>query len=171
MPGAMAPVMKQILITLTICLIPTWANADNLRLSTSFYENLGYRVLSFERMGPSSWEKKSFDVLEKSITKIKSIEQVRGEPNWYYRFAVTVERFPNPAAAKNRLKHVLKKPPELSPSENKAFPLRKAFQSGVFVYTVSTDVSMYYDVELDHVLNALREEVGQNEQEKRKGHE
>ena len=156
-------IMKRILIIIVFILTANWTIADDIEPSPTFYNELGYRVISSKILEPTSWEKKKFDILEKSINKIKSVEQVQGEPNWYYRFEVTIERLPDKIAAAKRVKRLLKKPPGLSPSENKAFPLRKAFQAGTYVYTVSTDVYLYYNTELDQVLNALRKNVEQRQ--------
>ena len=151
-------IMKKILV-IALILCSSLTIAEDLNLPSAVYANMGYRVVSSKVFNPTPWEKRKFNILEKSITKIKSIEQVPGEPNWYYRFDVIVEKLPDQKAAAKRVKRVLKKPPGLSPSENKSFPLRKAFQKGTFVYTVSTDVYLYYNIELDHVLNELRQSI------------
>ena len=148
--------MKKILV-LALVLYTNLAIAEGLNLPSAFYNNMGYRVVSSKVFDPTPWEKRKFNILEKSITKIKSIKQVPGEPNWYYRFDVIIEKLPDQKAAAKRVKRVLEKPPGLSPSENKSFPLRKAFQKGTFVYTVSTDVYLYYNTELDNVLNELHQ--------------
>lgn len=150
--------MKRILI-IALIFHSSLAVAEDLKLPSAVYKNMGYRVVSSKVFNPTAWEKRNFNIVEKSITKIKSIEQVPGEPNWYYRFDVMVEKLPDQKAAAKRVKRVLKKPPELSPSENKSFPLRKAFQKGNLVYTVSTDVYLYYNNELDHVFNQLRKRI------------
>lgn len=157
--GRCAPqIMKKIIIAFFI-LSANLAIAEDIKLPSEVYNDMGYRVVGSEVLYPTPWEKRKFNVLEKSITKIKSIEQVPGEPNWYYRFEVIVEKLPDPRAAVKRAKRILKKPPGLSPSENKAFPLRKAFQKGVFVYTISTDVNLYYITELDRVLSKLQQSM------------
>jgi len=146
----------KIILAIVLLFYSNLAIAEGLNLPSAVYEKIGYRVVSSKVFDPSPWEKRNFKILEKSITKIKSIEQVPGEPNWYYRFDVIVEKLPNQQAAANRVKRILIKPPGLSPPENKSFPLRKAFQKGTFVYTVSTDVYLYYNAELDYVINKLR---------------
>ncbi len=144
-------------MTIVLILFSSMAIAEGFNIPSAVYNNMGYRVVSSKVFDPTPWEKRKFNILEKSITKIKSIEQVPGEPNWYYRFDVIVEKLPDQKAASKRVKRVQKKPPGLSPSENKSFSLRKAFQKGTFVYTVSTDVYLYYNTELDNVLNELRQ--------------
>ena len=150
--------MRKILVFVVI-LFSNLAIAEGLHLPSAVFDHMGYRIVSSRVFDPTSWEKRNFNVLEKSVTKIKSIEQVPGEPNWYYRFNVIVEKYPDQQAAAKRVRRVLKKPPGLSPSAEKSFPLRKAFQKGTYVYTVATDVSLYYHTELDPVLNELRQGI------------
>lgn len=147
--------MKKILVIVLI-LHSNLAMAGSIHLPAAFFDHMGYRVVDSKVFKPTPWEKRTFNILEKSITKIKSTEQVPRNPNWYYRFDVIVEKLADEKAAARRVQRILEKPPGLSPSENKSFPLRKAFQKGTFVYIVSTDVYLYYLSELDHVLNELR---------------
>jgi hypothetical protein len=148
---------KIVVIVLILCVNP--AIAEGINIPSAVYKKMGYRIVSSKVFDPTSWEKRKFNILEKSITRIKSIGQVPGKANWYYRFDVIVEKLPDRKAAATRVKRVLRKPPGLSPSENKSFPLRKAFQKEAFVYTVSTDVYLYYNTELDHILNQLRQSL------------
>lgn len=147
------------ILTIVFIFYTNLAIAEGINLPSAVYNNMGYRVVSSKVIDPTPWEKRKFNILEKSITNIKSIEQVPGEPNWYYRFDVIIEKLTDQKAATKRVKRILNKPPGLSPSENKSFPLRKAFQNGAFAYTVSTDVNLYYLIEIDHVLNELRQSI------------
>lgn len=150
--------MKKIVVIVLILFVNP-AIAEDINIPSAVYKKMGYRIVSSKVFDPTSWEKRKFNILEKSITRIKSIGQVPGEVNWYYRFDIIVEKLPDRKAAATRVKRILRNPPGLSPSENKSFPLRKAFQKGAFAYTVSTDVYLYYNTELDHILNQLRQSL------------
>jgi hypothetical protein len=75
-------------------------------------------------------------------------------PEWFYRFSLDEESYPDGVAATARARALLEKPPKLSPDENKVFPLRNAFVSGARVYVVRTDVAAYTQM-LDRLTRGL----------------
>jgi len=144
---------------------------DDLTVPPLFFTNQGYRVVSTEILKPTELEKKEFGLVQKSVTRIRSIAQVplkdtHGKPDWYYRFTIIVEKYAAPDQAKKRLP-LIDTPPHGNPhaEPDKAFPLRKGFQHGDKVYIIATDVAMYYfDGPLDKIKKAIEEQVAKETQ-------
>ncbi|HEY9404318.1 MAG TPA: hypothetical protein VIQ24_16795 [Pyrinomonadaceae bacterium] len=109
------------------------------RILSSF----GYVIKKSSPAQPTAWENEQFQTLAKRTVEIKSAKAVPGSLNTFYRFSVIEERYVDARSAGKRLTRLGEKPPGMSPEENKAFPLRTAFQHGESVYIVSTDVSMF----------------------------
>ncbi|MBA4387736.1 MAG: hypothetical protein C0404_07130 [Verrucomicrobia bacterium] len=158
--------MKTLATIYILCLATTAVAADDLAISPLFFTNQGYRVVSSQVLEPTEWEKKEFNLVQKSVTQIKSIAQVPlkdtdGQANWYYRFTIIVEQYADADQATKRLPKIDTPPPRNPHAEpDKAFPLRKGFQQGNKVYVIATDVSMhYFDGPLDKVKKAIEEQV------------
>lgn len=152
-------IMKRIVIIFVLCCCVSLAVADDTDISPAFYTNLGYRVTSSQLVSPTDWEKTEFALVQKRVIQIKSLKQVKEKPDWYYRFSIIVEHFPSDDNARARESRLLETPPKTSAPDTKAYPLRKAFRNEKVLYTVSTDVSLYFDTQLDTVLEAMKTEI------------
>lgn len=109
----------------------------------SILSSLGYIIKKSAPAQPTDWEKAQFQTLAKKVIEIKSAKAVAGSSNIFYRFTVIEERYTDTVSAGKRLSRSGEKPPGMSAEDNKAFPLRTAFQSGETVYIVSTDALMF----------------------------
>jgi hypothetical protein len=109
------------------------------RILSSF----GYVIKKSASAQPTAWEQTQFQTLAKRVTEIKSAKAIPRRPNTFYRFTVIEERYADAGSAVKRLSRLQERPPDMSPEEGKAFPLRRGFQHGAGVYIVSTDVSMF----------------------------
>jgi hypothetical protein len=116
-----------------------FAQGKTERVLSSF----GYVIKKSSPTQPTAWEMEQFQTLAKRAVEIKSAKEVPGSQNTFYRFIVIEERYVDARSAGKRLTRLGEKPPGMSPEENKAFPLRTAFQHRETVYIVSTDVSMF----------------------------
>lgn len=116
--------------------------------------SFGYVIKKSESAQPSAWEKAQFQTLAKRVIEIRSAEAVPRRPNTFYRFTVIEERYADAGGAEMRLSRLRERPPEMSPEDGKAFPLRRGFQYGEGVYIVSTDVSMF-EGEMDRIAKEL----------------
>nr|ALS88894.1 MbeD/MobD like protein [uncultured bacterium] len=99
----------------------------------------------FSTPAVTSWERQTFNLLQKEQWQAKSRAQV---PNWksaYYRYTIVKETYQSQEAAKERGNHILEKPPGLAPEEDKSFPLRAGFSFNKNVYIVSCNVSMFHE--------------------------
>ena len=105
--------------------------------------SFGYVIKKSDSAQPTSWEKAQFQTLAKRVIEIKSAKAAPRRPNTFYRFTVIEERYADAGRAKMRLSRLREKPPDMSPEDGKAFPLRTGFQYGEGVYIVSTDALMF----------------------------
>ncbi len=139
--------------------IPTYAE-DVKSIDTKLYKSIGYVVKKKSIEKATKWEMESFNLLDKSVVRIKSIKPVKKWNRTRYRFVVYIERYATPDEALKRLPKILEMPPGLRPEEQKAFPLRKGFRHDTQVYLVTTDVALFeLDGELERVLSKLQKAV------------
>jgi hypothetical protein len=118
---------------------PASAQGKTERVLSSF----GYVIRKSDSAQPTAWEMAQFQTLAKRVIEIRSAKAVPRRPNTFYCFTVIEERYADAGSAEKRLSRLREMPPDLSPEDDKAFPLRTGFQYGVGVYIVSTDVSMF----------------------------
>ena len=104
---------------------------------------IGYVIKKSDSAQPTAWEQAQFQTLAKRVVEIRSAKAVPRRPNTFYRFTVIEERYADAGSAEMRWSRLRERPPDMSPEEDKAFPLRRGFRYGEDVYIVSTDVSMF----------------------------
>ena len=144
--------------------------AQDVVLDVEFFRNIGYNIKSDSIRSATEWEKENNQLIEKRIIKIKSTEQVTAEeipdigPDWYYRFEVIIESYPDNDLAISRLPNIKEENPDIKFAYlRKSLPLREGFVDGSSVYILATDVSIFYDVALDEVLNKIKTYINQND--------
>jgi hypothetical protein len=128
------------IIGLSVAGGPSVSAQDKLeRILSSF----GYVIKESNPTPPTAWEKAQFQTAAKRVLKIRSAKAVPRRPNTFYRFTVIEERYADAGSAEMRLSRLRERPPDLSPEDGKAFPLRTGFRYGQSVYIIGTDVSMF----------------------------
>jgi hypothetical protein len=93
----------------------------------------------------TNWELETFNLLEKEQWETRSRSAA---PNWEgarYRFTIVKESYRSRKEASTRLSRLHEKPPDMSPEDDKAFPLRAGFNVDNTVYIVSCRVSMFHE--------------------------
>jgi hypothetical protein len=116
--------------------------------------SLGYVIKKSDAAQPTAWEKAQFQTLAKRVIEIKSAKAVPRRPNTFYRFTVVEERYADAGSAEMRLSRLRERPPDMSPEDGKAFPLRTGFRYGEVVYIVGTDVAMF-EGEMNRIAKGL----------------
>lgn len=115
---------------------------------------LGFSIKASAQIPPTEWEVEKFGLLSKWQTRLKSTFPSHLGRTSFYRFIIEEENYPDSALAKFRLDSLRVLPPNLSPDDWKAFPLRRGIQSGNRVIVVRTDV-MAYKRKLEEMKSAL----------------
>lgn len=161
--------MQNIFLSFLIIYAADTVRADQTavsQLSESFFSTIGYRVLESAVKEPTEWEKEQFNLLTKSYARIKAKQQIDWKkekfagPGWYYRYEVTIEKYPSSEAAKARLPRMREAPPEIPVKFLKAHPLRRGVVIDDEVIIVSTDVNAFkLSGELDRVLQEIEKEL------------
>ena len=105
--------------------------------------SFGYVIKKSDSAQPTAWEQAQFQTLAKRVIEISSAKAVPRRPNTFYRFTVIEERYADAGSAGVRLSRLRERQPDMSPEDDKAFPLRRGFRYGELVYIVGTDVSMF----------------------------
>jgi|GEM_PF-6513246 len=155
-------------IFLLLVVSPVIANNSGSLVQTSLIVNeqkltdWGYRTNAYGDKDLEKWEVSKFGKANISYQKIKSIKEVPGWPNAYYRFIIIKEAYPSNRAASRRLKMLKVIPREM---ESKQFPeyiLRKGFVHNNSVYIVSTDVLKFEIEELPRIFQLLKEYITQS---------
>jgi hypothetical protein len=108
--------------------------------------SIGYQLKSSENKTISDWEKNQFQMLSKTVYKIKRRTALKaGQSKMYPRFDISQEVYANEALAKLRATRISAKPPDL-PIEQREYWMVSGFRHKNIVYFISTDAIIFYEM-------------------------
>ena len=113
-------------------------------IMTKKFTQIGYQTKSKENQTPSDWEKEQFQMLSKTVYKVKRITPLKGSQKMYPRFEVTEEVYENEENAKLRAARIREKPPNL-PIEREEYWMVSGFRHKNIIYFTSTDAVLFYE--------------------------
>ncbi len=155
--------MKKSILIISFLFTVSLLYGQEINLSDEFFHQLGYRITKSDTE-KTAWEEREFKLLNKRAISIKSINQVKGWANTWYRYIIQIESFPTTARAEQRLNRILDLPPDSPLHEDKSFPLREGFVYKTYTVILSTDVYKFYlDPEFKRIFKHVQHKIKKTE--------
>jgi len=121
----------------------------------------GYESRELQRAKQGEWEEKEFGKAEVWVQSIRSVQQVKGWEDAYYRFRITRETYGSEEEAKRRIARVKDVPPGIDTKVEAHWALRDGRAAGKSAYIISTDVNRFAIEELSRLIGLLEKVLGE----------